>query len=165
MTQDKIEKIVVLNASLPRVWNAIADSQQFGTWFGVAFDAPFVAGAHLTGRIVPTRVDPDVAAMQQPYEGKAFDFLVEAIEPMRRIAFRWHPFAIDPNIDYTSEPTTLINFELEEAPGGTRLTITESGFGNIPLERRAKAFTANEGGWAIQSTLIAKYLAAKAAEA
>jgi uncharacterized protein YndB with AHSA1/START domain len=193
MTQDKIEKVIVLNASLPRVWNAIADSQQFGTWFGVAFDAPFVAGARLTGRIVPTRVDPDVAAMQQPYEGKAFDFFVEAIEPMRRIAFRWHPFAIDPNIDYTSEPTTLITFELEEAPGeleeapgeleeapgepeeapgeleeapgGTRLTITESGFDNIPLERRAKAFTANEGGWAIQSTLIAKYLAAKAAEA
>jgi uncharacterized protein YndB with AHSA1/START domain len=156
---DKIEKSIVLHAPLARVWDAVADSQRFGRWFGVAFDAPFVAGTQLTGKIVPTRVDDEVAKLQAPHEGKTFEFHVETIEFRRRIAFRWHPFAIDPDHDYTNEPTTLIVFELEEIGSDTRLTITESGFDKIPLERRAKAFTANDGGWAMQTTLIAKYLA------
>jgi hypothetical protein len=84
---------------------------------------------------------------------------VERIEPMRIFSFRWHPYAIDPNVDYAKEPTTLILFELAEVPGGTLLTISESGFDQIPLERRAKAFTANEGGWEKQTQLIKKYLA------
>ena len=163
MTPDRIEKRVVLRAPLARVWQAIANSQQFGTWFGIAFDGPFVAGAHLTGKITPTRVDPEVAALQQPHAGKTFGFHVEAIDPMRSIAFRWHPFAIDPAIDLTQEPTTLIIFELEETEGGTRLTISQSGFDRIPLERRAKAFAANDGGWAKQTMLLAKYLAAETA--
>jgi uncharacterized protein YndB with AHSA1/START domain len=163
MMPDKIEKIVVLRAPLARVWDAIADSQQFGAWFGVAFDGAFLAGSRLTGKIVPTRVDPEVAELQRPYEGKAFEFYVEAIDPMWSISFRWHPFAVDPDIDYTNEPTTLIIFKLEEIEGGTRLTISESGFNNIPLERRAKAFAANDGGWAKQATLISKYLAAERA--
>jgi uncharacterized protein YndB with AHSA1/START domain len=144
---------------LERVWHAIADADQFGTWFGVAFDGPFVAGARLTGRIVPTRVDPEVAELQRPHEGKAFEFTVDRIEPMRHISFRWHPFAVEPGVDYTNEPTTLIEFTLEEVPDGVLLTITESGFDNIPLERRAKAFAANDGGWAKQTQLIEKYLA------
>jgi uncharacterized protein YndB with AHSA1/START domain len=159
MTPDHIEKKVLLRAPLERVWHAIADADQFGTWFGVAFDGPFVAGAHLTGRIVPTRVDPEVAELQRPHEGKAFEFTVDRIEPMRRISFRWHPFAVEPGVDYTNEPTTLIEFTLEEVPDGVLLTITESGFDNIPLERRAKAFAANDGGWAKQTQLIEKYLA------
>lgn len=163
MTPDKIEKSVILHAPLARVWDAIADSNRFGTWFGVAFDGPFVAGSHLTGKIVPTRVDPDVAALQKPHEGKPFTFYVEAIEPTQRISFRWHPFAIEPDVDYAEEPTTLIIFELDEIAGGTRLTISESGFDKIPLERRAKAFAANDGGWAIQTTLISKYLAGEPA--
>jgi uncharacterized protein YndB with AHSA1/START domain len=159
MTPDRIEKSVILRAPLERVWRAIADSTQFGTWFGVAFDGPFVAGSHLTGRIVPTRVDPEVAQLQRPHEGKSFTFYVEDIEPMRRIAFRWHPYAVEPGIDYAREPTTLIVFEIKQAETGTLLVITESGFSNIPLERRAKAFTANDGGWTKQLQLIAKYLA------
>jgi uncharacterized protein YndB with AHSA1/START domain len=97
--------------------------------------------------------------MQKPYEGTAFEFWVDRIEPMRRISFRWHPYAIDPGIDYSNEPTTLIVFDLEEVPGGTQLTISESGFDQIPLERRAAAFKANEGGWEHQALLIQKYLA------
>ena len=88
-----------------------------------------------------------------------FEFSVDRIEPMRLVSFRWHPFAIDPKVDYSSEPTTLITFELEEVSGGTKLVITESGFDRIPLERRAKAFTANEQGWTEQIKLIEKYLA------
>ena len=159
MQTDQIRKQIVLRAPRERVWRAISDAKQFGTWFGVEFDTPFVAGAHLTGKIVPTKVDPEVAKMQQPYSGKKFEFSVERIEPMQRISFRWHPFAVEPGVDYSKEPTTLIVFELEEVPGGTRLTVTESGFDKIPLERRAKAFAANEGGWEHQMKLIEKYLA------
>ena len=157
-TTDKIEKKVVLRAPHERVWKAISDSKQFGTWFGVDFDGPFVAGQRITGRMAPTKVDPAVARMQEPYAGMKFDYTVDRIEPMRLFSFRWHPFAIDPKVDYSHEPTTLVVFELEEVPGGTQLTITETGFDRIPLERRAKAFAANEGGWAKQVELIAKYV-------
>jgi len=97
--------------------------------------------------------------MQESYSGMKFDYTVDRIEPMRLFSFRWHPFAIDPKVDYSHEPTTLVVFELEEVPGGTQLTITETGFDRIPLERRAKAFAANDGGWQKQTELIAKYLA------
>jgi len=159
MTSDRIEKTVLLRAPLPRVWDAIADARQFGTWFGVDFDGPFVAGAELTGKIIPTSVDPLIAKLQEPHRGKAFAFVVEQIAPMRRIAFRWHPFAVEPGVDYAAEPSTLIEFVLAEEDGGVRLTISESGFDQIPLERRAKAFAANEGGWEMQTQLIGKYLA------
>ena len=159
MSTDRIEKQVVLRAPRDRVWHAISDATQFGTWFGVEFDGPFVAGKRMTGRMVPTKVDAEVAKMQEPYKGRTMEWTVETIEPMRLFSFRWHPFAIDPNVDYSNEPTTLVLFELEEVAGGTRLTITETGFDRIPLERRAKAFAANEGGWAKQVELIAKYLA------
>jgi uncharacterized protein YndB with AHSA1/START domain len=155
---DRIQKHVVLRAPRERVWSAISDSKQFGTWFGVEFEGPFVAGAHLVGRIVPTKVDPEVARQQEPHAGAKFDWTVESIEPMQRMAFRWHPFAIDPSVDYSGEPTTLIVFELAEVPGGTHLTITESGFDGIPLARRAAAFKANEGGWEAQARLLAKYV-------
>lgn len=161
MTTDRIEKRIVLKAALERVWRAVSNADEFGKWFGVAFDGPFIEATKLTGRIVPTTVDAQVAAMQKRFEAMPFEFLVERIEPMRRISFRWHPFAIEPGVDYSKEPTTLIVFELEEVAGGTRLTITESGFDAIPIERRAKAFTANEGGWAMQMRLIEKYLALK----
>jgi uncharacterized protein YndB with AHSA1/START domain len=159
MNTDRIEKRILLRSPLARVWQAISEADHFGAWFGVAFDGPFVKGARLTGRIVPTTVDPAIAKLQEPHAGKAFEFSVQDIEPMRKISFRWHPFAIEPGVDYSQEPTTLIEFELQEAAGGTLLTVSESGFDQIPLSRRAAAFKANEGGWALQTTLIAKYLA------
>lgn len=156
---DRIEKKVLLRAPIDRVWRAVSDSRELGTWFGVRFDGPFVAGARITGTIVPTQVDAEVARMQKPYEGRAFDWTVDRVEPPRLISFRWHPFAIEPGVDYSHEPTTLVVFELEEVAGGTLLRVTESGFDRIPLARRAKAFGANEGGWAAQMTLVEKYLA------
>jgi len=155
---DRIEKTVVLRAPLERVWRAISDAKEFGTWFGVEFDGPFAAGKPMIGRIVPTQVDPEVAKLQEPHRGAKFEITVEAIEPMKLFSFRWHPFAIDPNVDYSKEPTTLVEFRLSEEAGGTRLAITESGFDRVPLERRAKAFTANEGGWEHQSKLLEKYV-------
>ena len=158
-TTDRIEKKVVLRAPRERVWNAISDAKQFGSWFGVEFDGPFVAGAHMKGRMTPTKVDRDVAKRQEAYAGMEFDCTIDRIEPMTVFSFRWHPFAIDPKVDYSHEPATLVVFQLDEVADGTQLTITESGFDKIPLERRAKAFAANEGGWTIQAELLAKYIA------
>jgi uncharacterized protein YndB with AHSA1/START domain len=156
---DRIEKKILLRAPLKRVWRAVSDAREFGSWFGVEFDGAFAPGAYITGKIVPTKADADVAKTQKPYEGMAFDFTVDRIEPERLFSFRWHPFAVDPSVDYSSEPTTLVVFELEEVAGGTLLTVTESGFDRIPLARRAKAFTMNEEGWTAQTKLIEKYLA------
>jgi len=157
-TTDRIEKKILLRAPLDRVWRAISDAREFGAWFGVAFDGPFVAGARLTGRMTPTKADPEVAKAQEAYAGMRFEFTVDRIDPMRLFSFSWHPFAIDPEVDYSKEPMTLVTFELEEAPSGTMLTITETGFDRIPLDRRAKAFTANEQGWTAQAKLLEKYL-------
>jgi uncharacterized protein YndB with AHSA1/START domain len=156
---DRIEKKVLLRATRERVWRAISDAKQFGVWFGVEFDGPFVASAVLTGKIVPTQVDAEIAKAQEPHAGAPFECRVERIEAMSHFSFRWHPYAIDRSADYSKEPTTLVAFDLEEAEGGTLLRITESGFDRIPLERRAQAFTSNDAGWTAQADLIAKYLA------
>jgi uncharacterized protein YndB with AHSA1/START domain len=161
MIPDRIEKSALLKAPPERVWRAVSDAREFGSWFGVAFDGPFVAGQTITGRIVPTTADAEVAKLQEPHTGKRFEFKVEAIQPPHRIAFRWHPFAMDPNVDYSKEPTTLIVFELTPEGKDTRLTIVESGFDAIPLARRAAAFTANDGGWTHQIRLVGKYLDAQ----
>jgi uncharacterized protein YndB with AHSA1/START domain len=158
MNTDRIEKTVLLRAPRERVWRALTDSAEFGTWFGVKFDAPFKPGGLLRGRIKPTAVDPEVAKLQQPYEGKLFEITVEEMEPESRFSFRWHPHAIDSAIDYSAEATTLVVFELKETADGVLPTVTESGFDRIPLERRATAFTANDRGWGLQVQLIEKYL-------
>src|SRR6516225_7589406 len=111
---DRIEKQVLLKASRARVWKALTDAREFGEWFGVKFDGPFVAGAVLRGQIVPTKADADVAKLQQPYAGKTFEITVDRIEPQRLFSFRWHPHAVDAGIDYSTEPTTLVVFTLEE---------------------------------------------------
>lgn len=158
METDRLVKTAVLAAPLARVWAAVSDARQFGAWFGAEFDGAFVAGARLTARIRPTTVDPEVAALQAPHAGTAFQVVVDAVEPMRRLAFRWHPYAVG-SADYSAEPMTLVTFELADAGGGhTRLTITESGFDAIPLARRAEAFTANEGGWTHQLRLVGLYV-------
>ena len=158
MNTDRIEKKVLLRAPRPRVWQAISDSQQFGYWFGVDFDGPFVAGASITGRITPSKADPEMGKIQQPYAGTRFEWLVEKVEPMERIVFRWHPFGIDKTIDYSSEPMTRIVFELKDADGGILLSVIETGFDQLPPERRAKAFAANDGGWTHQMEAIRKYV-------
>lgn len=156
---DRIQKRVVLRAPLERVWRAISDAAQFGTWFGVAFDGTFAPGKAIRGKIVPTKVDQEVAKSQESYAGTAFDFTVDRIEPMKLFSFRWHPFAVDPGVDYSGEPTTLVTFELVAVAEGTELTITESGFDRIPASRRTKAFEMNDQGWSAQIKLVEKYVA------
>src|SRR2546422_3135461 len=158
MNADRIEKSILLRASRKRVWRALSDSTEFGIWFGVKFDGPFAPGASMRGVIVPTPVNAEVANAQKEYEGLPFEITIERIEPERLFSFRWHPFAVERGVDYSAEPTTLIVFTLEETPDGVLLTVTESGFDQIPLERRSKAFTANEQGWTMVLKLIEEYL-------
>jgi uncharacterized protein YndB with AHSA1/START domain len=151
---DFIKKNVLLHAPRARVWRALTDAQEFGSWFGVRLDGPFVQGKSVQGRVVPTTADAEQAARQKAHEGVLFQLHVERLEPERLFSFRWQR-----GRDYSAEPTTLVTFELEEADGGVLLTVTESGFDAIPLERRAAAFSSNEQGWAMQMKLIEKYLA------
>jgi uncharacterized protein YndB with AHSA1/START domain len=158
MGTDRIEKKVLLHAPLKRVWTALANSTEFGTWFGMKFDGPFVPGALMRGVIVPTKVNAEVAKAQRKYDGMAVEITIEKMEPERLFSFRWHPYAIERGVDYSAEPTTLIEFVLEEMKDGVMLTVTESGFDQIPLVRRVKAFTANEEGWGMVVKLLEEYL-------
>lgn len=158
MNTDRIEKKILLRAPRKRVWRALADSKEFGTWFGVKFNGPFAPGASMRGVVVPTTVNAQVANAQKPYEGMPFEITIEQMEPERLFSFQWHPFAVEPGVDYSVEPTTLVVFALEEVADGVMLTVTESGFDRIPLARRAKAFTANEQGWGMVVKLIEEYL-------
>ena len=144
---DRIEKKVTLKAPRSRVWRAIADADQFGEWFRVKLDSPFSAGKTVRGRM-----------LHPGYEHVTVDMEIEKIEPERYFSYRWHPHAIDLKVDYSKEPTTLVEFILEEDNGGTVLTIVESGFDRIPLSRRAEAFRGNDSGWSGQIKAIEKYV-------
>jgi uncharacterized protein YndB with AHSA1/START domain len=155
---DRIQKQILLRAPRARVWRALTDHLEFGSWFGMRYDGPFAPGAKIKATIVPTTVDAEVARRQQKFEGTSFEIMIDRMEPERVFSFRWHPGAVEPGVDYSSEPTTLVVFELKEAPEGVLLTVTESGFDRIPLARRAKAFKGNEEGWGMVVKLIEKYL-------
>jgi uncharacterized protein YndB with AHSA1/START domain len=149
---DRIEKKTVLRASRSKVFRAIANAEEFGEWFRVKLDGPFKEGATIFGQIT-----------YPGYEHLKMEMFVEKLEPESYVAFRWHPHAIDVETDYSAEPMTLVEFRLEETPGGTALTVTESGFDRIPPARRAEAFRMNEGGWAAQLKNIEAYAAKYAA--
>jgi uncharacterized protein YndB with AHSA1/START domain len=144
---DRIEKEILLRAPRSRVWRALTDAKEFGSWFGVALDGPFVAGGRTTGRIT-----------HPGFEHVRFEVSVERIEAERLFSYRWHPFAIDPAVDYSKEPTTLVEFRLEDAPEGTRLMVVESGFDRIPAGRRDEAFRMNSGGWAQQLENVRRHV-------
>ncbi len=140
MTQtDRIEKNVLLRAPKSRVWRALTNAQEFGTWFRVKLESDFAVGKNVTGHVT-----------YPGYEHLRFTVTVERMDAEQLFSFRWHPAAIDPKIDYSEEPTTLVELKLEEVAEGTRLTVVESGFDRIPAERRAEAFRMNSQGWATQ---------------
>jgi uncharacterized protein YndB with AHSA1/START domain len=158
MQSDRIVKSVVLHAPPHHVWPALTDAKAFGTWFGAEFDGSFTPGAHVTGRITPTQVDPEVARLQEPHKGMPIDITIDRIEPLRLLSFRWHPYATERSRDYSNEPSTLVEFELEPIGEDTRLTVTESGFDSLPAERRAEAYESNAGGWEKQMGLVRTYV-------
>jgi uncharacterized protein YndB with AHSA1/START domain len=144
---DRIEKEIVVRAPRAKVWRAITDSREFGKWFRAEMEDELVPGKQTRGRIT-----------YPGYEHLTFDVQVERMEPEHLFSMRWHPYAIDPQQDYSHEPTTLVTFELEEVPQGTRIKVTESGFDQIPLARRAEAFRMNSQGWAEQLQNIARHV-------
>ena len=149
---DRIVKLVKLDASRARVWRALTDVAHFNAWFGVALQTPFAPGAAISGKLT-----------FKNYEHVTLQIWIETMEPERLFSFRWHPYAIDPTVDYSQEPTTLVSFTLEDAAGGTTLTIVESGFDAIPASRRAAAFNSNTAGGEGQAKNLQQFIAKDAA--
>jgi uncharacterized protein YndB with AHSA1/START domain len=146
--QDKIEKRIELKAPVSRVWRAITDHREFGQWFGVKLEGPFVSGRVTSGK------------MNHPkYEHLKWEATVKELQPERLFSFTWHPYAVDPNVDYSKETPTLVEFRLEKIPTGTLLVVTESGFDKIPAHRREEAFRMDDGGWTSQLRNIERYVA------
>jgi uncharacterized protein YndB with AHSA1/START domain len=145
---DRIEEKILLRVPRARVWRALTDAEEFGAWFGAKLAGAFAPGAVVKGKIT-----------EKEYEGLPFELVVDRIEPQRLFSWRWHPYAVDPDVDYSAEPPTLVVCELEEVAGGTVLALVESGFDRIPAARRAEAYRMHEEGWAAQMKSIERYLA------
>lgn len=144
---DRIQKTVMLNTTRSRAWRALTDSKEFGQWFRAKLDNRFAPGQVTIGHIT-----------YPGFEHIVFQVLVERMDAEHYFSFRWHPAAIDPKVDYSEEPTTLVEFHLEPVTQGTRLTVTESGFDKLPAERRTEAYRMNDGGWTVQCENIRKYV-------
>ncbi len=150
MDTDRIEKQIELKAPVSRVWRALTDAQEFGEWFGVKMEGPFVVGKTARGRIT-----------YPGYEHLVMEVVVQKIEAEKFFSYTWHPYAVDAKKDYSKETPTLVEFRLEKTASGTLLRVTESGFDKIPKERREEAFRKNEGGWAQQVKNIERHVAEK----
>lgn len=146
---DRIEKSILLRAPRARVWRALTNAEEFGTWFRVKLEGDFAVGATVRGRIT-----------YPGYEHLRMEIVIERMEPERLFSYRWHPYAVKPDVDYSAEPMTLVEFRLEDATEGTQLTVVESGFDRLPKNRRDEAFRMNNGGWAEQMTNIERHVAA-----
>jgi uncharacterized protein YndB with AHSA1/START domain len=145
---DRIEKRIDLKAPVSRVWRALTDYREFGEWFRVKLDRPFVPGQVSRGQVT-----------YPGYEHVKLEAVVQVMEPERLFSFTWHPYAVDPKMDYSKEVPTRVEFRLEETKGGTLLTLTESGFDKIPAGRRLEAFRMNDGGWTEQLKNIESHVA------
>ncbi|MGA8073739.1 MAG: SRPBCC family protein [Candidatus Acidiferrales bacterium] len=146
--ENRVEKRIELKAPVARVWRALTDYREFGEWFRVKLDGPFVAGEISRGHIT-----------HPGYEHVKWEAVVQKMETERLFSFTWHPYAVDPKIDYSKETPTLVEFRLEKTAGGTLLVVTESGFDKIPDGRREEALRKNEGGWTAQMKNIESYVA------
>jgi len=144
---DGLEKRIEVKAPVSRVWRALTDYREFGEWFRVKLDRPFVEGQVSRGQIT-----------YPGYEHLKWEAVVQKMEPERLFSFTWHPYAIDAKADYSKEPPTLVEFKLEKTPTGTLLLLTESGFDKIPAGRRLDAFRMNDGGWTQQMKNIESHV-------
>jgi uncharacterized protein YndB with AHSA1/START domain len=148
--ENRIEKRIELAAPVSRVWRALTDYREFGEWFRVKLDGPFVPGQISRGHIT-----------YPGYEHVQWEVVVQKMDPERLFSFTWHPYSVDPKIDYSRETPTLVEFRLEKTAKGTLLLVTESGFDKIPSERFLEAFRRNDGGWTEQMKNIESYIAQK----
>jgi uncharacterized protein YndB with AHSA1/START domain len=146
----RIEKSIELRAPVSRIWRALTDHREFGEWFRVKVDGPFVPGQMSRGQIT-----------YPGYEHVKWEAVVQKMEPEILFSFTWHPYSVDPKIDYSKETPTLVEFKLQKTTSGTLLLLTESGFENVPSDRRLVAFRMNDGGWTEQMKNIESYVAQK----
>jgi len=146
-TTDCIRKEILLRAPQPRVWKALSDAQEFGAWFGMKLEGGFVPGQPVFGRLT-----------HPGYEHLRVEMRVENMDAETLFSYRWHPYALDVKKDYSKEPMTLVEFRLEAVEGGTLLKVVESGFDQLPPERRDEAFRMNDGGWTQQVVRIERYV-------
>jgi uncharacterized protein YndB with AHSA1/START domain len=144
---DRIEKRIELKAPISRVWRALTDYREFGQWFSVEIEGPFVPGQPARGQLT-----------YPGYEHLKWEVVVQKMEPERLFSFTWHPYAVDPKMDYSAETPTLVEFRLERTTSGTLLLLSESGFDKIPSGRRLEAFRMNDGGWTQQMKNIEKHV-------
>jgi uncharacterized protein YndB with AHSA1/START domain len=145
-----IEKRIELKASVSRVWRALTDYREFGEWFRVKLDGPFAPGEVSRGYIT-----------WPGYEHLKWEAVVQKMEPERLFSFTWHPYSIDPKIDYSKETPTLVEFKLEKTATGTLLLLTESGFDKIPSDRLLEACRRNDEGWTQQMKNIQAHVEQK----
>ena len=144
---NRIEKRITLKAPVSRVWRALTDYREFGEWFCVKLEGPFVAGQVSRGQIT-----------YPGYEHLKWEAVVQKMEPERLFSFTWHPYAVDPAVDYSKETPTLVEFKLEKVPTGTLLVLTETGFDKVPNNRRLEAYRMNENGWTEQMKNVERYV-------
>ncbi len=148
---DRIERSIVIKAPRSRVWRALSNAAEFGDWFGVDLKGKaFAPGKRVQG-----------AFTIEGFEHLMFDIIVERVEPETLLSYRWHPYSMDPHIDYEQEPRTVVTFTLKEIDEGTLLTVVESGFDNVPPERRLEAFRMNSRGWQFQLDNIQRHVTAQ----
>ncbi len=145
---DRIEQRIVLRVPRASIWNALADAEKFGAWFGAKMEGPFRQGTTVRGKIT-----------QEGYKGLPMEMEIDTIEPERLFSWRWHPYAVDPEVDYSAEPRTLVVCRVEEVGRGTALVIVESGFDALPASRREEAYRMHAEGWPQQMKSIERYLA------
>jgi uncharacterized protein YndB with AHSA1/START domain len=148
MEANRIEKSIELKAPVSRVWRAITDYREFGEWFLVQLETPFQPGQPSHGQITYPGL-----------EFVKFKAVVQQIEPEHTFSFTWHPYAVDPSIDYSTETPTLVEFTLAPNATGTLLRVTESGFENLPEPRRSEALRMDDSGWTVQMHHIEAYVA------
>jgi uncharacterized protein YndB with AHSA1/START domain len=144
---NQIEKRIELKAPLTRVWRALTDHREFGEWFRVKLEAPFVPGKVARGQI-----------LYPGYEHVKWEAVIKEMQPEKLFSFTWHPYAVDPNTDYSGETPTLVEFRLQPSGQGTLLVVTESGFDKIPAHRQIEALRMNDGGWAEQIRNIERHV-------
>lgn len=165
---DRIEKHIVLQAPVSRVWRALTDAEEFGAWFGVELDGPFLEGREVRGTFTFSLDEAEIVEFQKSLgvspsgvkmpEPHSLFGVVERIEPEHYFSYRWHPYGLDAEADLPNEPMTLVEFRLDAVPEGTRLTVTESGFERVPAHRRLRAFRMNDDGWASQLENVARHV-------
>lgn len=144
---DRIEKRIELRAPVSKVWQALTDYREFGKWFCVKVEGPFIPGQVVRGELT-----------YPGYEHYPWEVVVHKMEPERLFSFHWHPFAMDTKRDYSKETSTLVEFRLEKTEKGTLLLLTESGFDKIPSDRQLEAFRMNDNGWTEQMGNIESYV-------